>query len=389
MIKILYVFFLILSCNDIKRPPIASLFLSTLFVSGSNSEKIGVISSDFSSSGKFSLINTDTNLSVDTFTNIHSDASGKFLDGKIFILNRLNRDNILVLNPQNAYLPVIEFSVGRGANPYDIVLVNSNKAYISLYNKNYLLVVNPSTGSEIRRIDLTPYVEETSRGAVGIDGIPESAYMYLDDFTLYLQLQRLDKNDPSGIPSPNSESKLLEIDTRSDTITNNYTLKSRNPLGKIQKIDMQGIPHLVFCAPNRLGFISALDGGIVGFNLKTKRFRDAFLLFEGEVGGDILDQQIKSESEGYAYVLDSSFNKTIIQFNPNTGKKIKTLLNFSATAGNINGLALSKSGKLYVGDGSFSKPGVSIFDTNQIDKPKTTSTPIDISLRPSQLFLVE
>jgi DNA-binding beta-propeller fold protein YncE len=66
--------------------------------------------------------------------NIHSDAVARFIDGKVFIINRLNRDSVLILNPANGFLPEAEYSVGKGNNPQDIVKVNDNKAYITLYN---------------------------------------------------------------------------------------------------------------------------------------------------------------------------------------------------------------------------------------------------------------
>lgn len=374
-------------CEDIKRPPLVALFLNTLIYSGSGSEKIGVISSDFQTSGKFNLLNPDINFSISTITNIHSDAVGKFMNGKVFILNRLNRDSVLVLNPNNAFLPEKEFSVGRGTNPHDIILVG-NKVYISLYERNYIPIYNLDSGQEISRIDLSSYSETSSAGGA-IDNLPETDYMYLEGNSIYVLLQRLDRNDPTAPLPPNSDSLLLEIDFRTDKIISSYTTPSRNPISKIRKININSEPHLVFACPNRQGLISKIDGGIVAFNLNTKKFRAGFLLSEAETGGDILDFVIKNETEGYAYSSDVKLNKTILEFNPTTGKRGITLLNFSNQGGNISGLALSNSGKLYVGDGGFSKPGVSIFDTTKSNKPRLSPAPVDIELRPSDIFVIE
>lgn len=385
-------FFLILflfvnNCNDIKRPPIASLFINSLLVIPSAGvESVGVVTSDFGTSGKFNVLNPDTQLSISTIASIHSDAVAKMIDGKVFVINRLNRDSILILNPTTGFLPESEYSVGKGNNPQDIVKVNDSKAYITLYNSRNLLVVNPYSGAFIKNIDLGGYAEATSLGSAGPDGIPEMNQMYLEGNLLYIQLQRLDRNDPSGIPSPNSDSLLLELDVNTDIIKNAYTFKSRNPTSRIQKISIASESFLTMCAPNRLGFISKLDGGIVAFSLVTKTFRGNFLFAEIDAGGDILGMQIKDENEGYASVLDSSFNKYIFQFNPTNGQKIKTILNFPASAGNISGLLLSSSGKLYAGDGSFSKPGVLIFDTTKADKPRLTPSSIDVGLRPYDIL---
>ena len=380
------VIFSFLFCNEIKRPPIESILLNSLLVvPTAGLERVGVVTSDFGTSGKFAVINPDAQLSVPTVANIHSDAVARFIDGKVFIINRLNRDSVLILNPANGFLPEAEYSVGKGNNPQDIVKVNDNKAYITLYNSRNLLVVNPYSGAFIRNIDLGAYTETTSLGIAGPDGIPEMSQMYLEGSSLYIQLQRLDRNDPSGIPTPNSDSLLLELNVNTDSVVKTYIFKSRNPTSRMQKITIGSESFLAMCVPNRLGFISKQDGGIIAFSLTTKTFRNNFLYAETDAGGDILGMQIKDENEGYASVLDVSFNKSIQQFNPSTGQRIKTILNFPASAGNIAGLLLTKSGRLYMGDGSFSTPGVVIFDTTKADKPRLTQGNIDVGLRPFDL----
>ncbi|MBP6741101.1 MAG: hypothetical protein KA146_13975, partial [Leptospiraceae bacterium] len=145
------VIFSFLFCNEIKRPPIESILLNSLLVvPTAGLERVGVVTSDFGTSGKFAVINPDAQLSVPTVANIHSDAVARFIDGKVFIINRLNRDSVLILNPANGFLPEAEYSVGKGNNPQDIVKVNDNKAYITLYNSRNLLVVNPYSGAFIR-----------------------------------------------------------------------------------------------------------------------------------------------------------------------------------------------------------------------------------------------
>ena len=345
-----------------------------------------MISTDFTT-GKFNLLNPEGNFAIPTIINIHSDAVGKFMNGKVFIVNRRNRDSILVLNPNNAFLPEKEFSVGSGTNPYDIIQVG-NKAYVSLYERNYIPIYNLDSGQEISRIDLSAYSENFSAGGT-LDNLPETSFMYLEGNSIYVLLQRLDRNDPTAPLPPNSDSMLLEIDSRTDKIISSYITPSRNCLSRIRKINFNSEPHLAFACPNRTGFISKIDGGIVAFNLNTKKFRVGFLLSETETGGDISDFVIKNETEGYAYSSDANFNQTILEFNPSTGKRIINLVNFSLSAGYITGLALSNSGKLYVGDGGFSKPGVSIFDTTKSNKPRLTPTPINIDLRPSDIFVIE
>jgi len=382
----IFILLLLINCkNDIQRPSILSLFFP---VNGVESEKLGVVSSDFSSGGRFNIIDTASLLPLPSLSNIHSDAVLRYANGKVYIINRLNRDSILVLDPSLAFFPQQEFSVEQGSNPQDITYINSSKAYISLYNRKYIIVVNPSSGVILNRIDLSAYSEASSSGSTGIDGFPEMSRMALYNSILYLQLQRLDRNHPSGFPFPGNDSYLLRIDTVSDQILGVIKTPARNPFGKMQIVNIGQDPHLIVCLPGKLGYLSELDGGIAAYNLVKGEFRESFLLLESEVGGDVLDMVLKSETEGYAYVLDNGFNKSIVRFNPSTGKKISTIATYTSSAGNISGLALSSSGKLFLGDSGLSTPGVSVYDTNQNPPVLLTPTPLSVGLKPFELEIL-
>ena len=383
----IFILLLLISCkNDIQRPSIISLFFP---VNGVESEKLGVVSSDFSSGGRFNIVDTASLLPLPSLSNIHSDAVLRYANGKVYIINRLNRDSILVLDPSLAFLPQQEFSVEQGSNPQDISYINSSKAYISLYNRKYIIVVNPSSGVILNRIDLSAYSETSSSGSTGIDGFPEMSRMALYNSILYLQLQRLDRNHPSGFPYPGEDSYLLRIDTVTDQILGVIKTPARNPFGKMQIFNIGQDPHLIVCLPGKLGYLSELDGGIGAYNLVKGEFRESFLLLESEVGGDVLDMILKSETDGYAFVLDKGFNKTVVRFNPSTGKKTSTIATYTSSAGNISGMALSSSGKLFLGDSGFSNPGVSVYDTNQNPPVLLTPTPLSVGLKPFELEILK
>lgn len=369
-------------CQDIKRPPIQTVFFPAI---APGIERAGIVSTDYGSSGRFSIINPEIFTSTQGLSNIHSDALAKYIDGKVYIVNRLNRDNIQVLNPDLGFLTELEFSTESGSNPQDFVKLNSGKAYITRYNRSTILIVNPSTGISTGQIDLSGF-NETASGLS--DNLPEMNQMYLENDRLYVQLQRLDRNDPSGYYSPNASSLLLEINTSTDKVIQSYTFQSRNPISKIQKTDLFGDSHLVMAVPNKQGFLSKIDGGVEVFNLRTKSFRAGFIYSESEAGGDILDVKIKNDTLGFAFVLDSTFNKYIQSFNPSTGKKISTIAFFPSNYGNISGLALSKNGKLYTGESTFTKPGVAIYDTDN-NNLRLNSTPIDVGLRPFDIVILE
>lgn len=365
--------------NDIQRPSILTLFFPTL----GNSEKLAVVTSDFSSGGRLSIIDTGTLIPAPTLSLIHSDAVLRYTNGRLYVINRLNRDSILVLNPSSYFTPEGEVSVGRGNNPQDIAILNG-KIYVSLYEKNYLLILNSGNFSTIGTIDLSPYVENSGLR----DELPESGRMMIYGGFLYLQVQRLDRNDASGFPSPTNDSFILKLDPLSDRVISVIKTPAANPLGKMQVFIKNSIPHLAVCLPSRLGFISRPDGGIGALNLNTDEFLGEFLYREDKAGGDILDMVIKNETEGYAFVLDAGFNKQIHKFNPSTGEKLSVLASYPSSLGNISGLALSSDGKLFLGDAGFSQPGITVYDTNSELPRKLNETPIDVGLRPFELEIL-
>ncbi len=384
---IFVIIFSIFSCkNDIQRPSIFSLFLPQ---GGSDVEKLGIISTDFSSGGRFSMIDTSSLLALPTLSYIHSDAVIRYFNQKIYIVNRLNRDSILILNPLLGYLPLQEFSMGSGSNPQDIAVVNDSKAYVSLYNRNYLAVVNLNTGQIYKNIDLAVYSETSSTSSSGIDGRPEMAKMIIYENILYLQLQRLDRNDISGFPSPNTDSYILKINIITDEIIGVSKTLYPNPYGKMQKITLGSENFIAVCLPARLGFISQLDGGIGALNIATGEFRTSPLYSEKDAGGDILDMVIKSDTEGFVYVLDSFFNKSIQRFNPSTGEKTGTLATYSSNLGNISGLALSQTGKLFLGSAEYNNPGITVFETANGELRQITPIPINVGLRPFDLEVLK
>ena len=380
-------FFILLYCkNDIQRPSILSLFLPQ---GGSDVEKLGVVSTDFSSGGRFSMIDTSSLVALPTLSYIHSDAVVRFYNQKIYIVNRLNRDSILILNPLLGYLPLQEFSMGSGSNPQDIAVVNDSKAYVSLYNRTYLAVVDLNTGQIYKKIDLAVYSETFSTSSSGIDGKPEMAKMIIYENILYLQLQRLDRNDISGFPSPNTDSYIIKINIITDEIISVIKTLYPNPFGKMQKITLGSENFIAVCLPARLGYISQLDGGIGALNIATGEFRTSPLYSEKDAGGDILDMVIKTDTEGYAYVLDSSFNKSIQRFNPSSGVKTGTLATYSSNLGNISGLVLSQSGKLFLGSADYNNPGITVFETANGELRQITASPISVGLRPFDLEILK
>ncbi|MBI3395396.1 MAG: hypothetical protein HY042_06145 [Spirochaetia bacterium] len=359
------------ACKDIPRPPVWQAVIS------GGTDRIGIVSTDFGAAGRFSTMTPD-GFPVPGFQNIHSDAVARFQDTHVYIINRLNRDNIQVLDPSLTYLTVQEFSTGGGSNPQDFIRVSDTKGYVTLFNKDSLLIVNPLTGLPSGQISLAAWADA--------DGLPEMSGMHLEGNLLYVALERLDRSQSFLPPAP-GPAVLIEINVLTDSVTGAFSFQGQNPFGKLRRVILGGQPHIVVPSAGRLGFISALDGGVEAFNLVTRSFRPGYLFSEAAAGGDIVDAAVKNDTEGYAVVLDAAFNKSVQKFNPQNGQLLSVLARYPSTAGTVAGLLLTPNGYLYAGDASFANPGIRIYDTNRGDLPLTPA-PINVGLRPFDIIQI-
>ncbi|RHX87149.1 YncE family protein [Leptospira stimsonii] len=375
------VFYLLnVSCQDLQRPSFLSLLLTQ-----SLPGNIGVVTTDFGGSGRFKVINPSLLYSYPGLIPIHSDALARFGLGKVYVLNLLNRDSIQVLDPNFGFVTVSELALGFKVNPADIEFAGPSKAYVTLYGSNRLLILDPSLMAITGSIDLGGYSETFSSGGTP-DGLPEMSGMKIVGDSLFVCLQRLDRNDPSGYFPPNTTSLLLEIYIATDTVIGTYTFPASNPVNKPQLLDLFGEPHLVFATPGRMGFLSQIDGGVSAFRLGTRSFLTRLLFSESVAGGDIVNVQVKSDTVGYASVLDSSFTKSLKVFNPSTGETTATLLRIpSSYDASLSSILLASDKILYVGNTQFQQPGVTMFDTERGDALLTPS-PISVDLQPYDII---
>ena len=145
---------------------ISILAVSFLLLANSSSAQsdLFVITTDFST-GSTAFLAADAAEAEVNLLGIHSDAVGHYHDGRVYIVNRLGQDNILVLDAMDLRTPLTQFSVGNGANPHDIEIVAPDKAYVTRYDAASLLIVNPQDGAELGEIDLSAFADA--------DGLPE------------------------------------------------------------------------------------------------------------------------------------------------------------------------------------------------------------------------
>jgi hypothetical protein len=353
--------------------------------------------------GHFATINLEDQSVKIYDVALNSDAVAKTISDKIYVVNRLGQDNITIFSPPNFSTPLIQFSTGNGSNPHDIVLSSSDKAYITLFEKNYLLVVNPNTGEELKKIDISSFADS--------DGIPEADQMVIVNGILYVTLQKLDR---FNYYQPAGKGQILMIDTVSDTILGSVPLTGQNPYD----INYQNSMNKLIVS--EVGsFYDAQDGGIETIDLSgclswydvinkydsyvggqtvwsevitcyieyTTHGISGFILSEKDLGGNITDFVMKPlSSQGYIIVTDSSYNTSIVSFDLEQAVKLKDILIGKDFI--YSGIALGNE-KLLVGERpnlEFSNPtGVRIIST--LNDEEITTKPINTGLPPLSITI--
>ncbi|MBD3178870.1 MAG: T9SS type A sorting domain-containing protein [Candidatus Latescibacteria bacterium] len=335
------------------------------------SDEYAFITTTDYTTGSSSVIYIDESYSRETDLEVvGSDAISRWYGGLLYVVNRSGGDNIQILDPENDFSTTDQFSVGNGSNPQDIAFISATKAYVSRYDSNDLWIVNPSTGAHTGTIDLSSMADS--------DGLCEMAWMFMMDSTLFISIQRIDRDNywlPAGT------SYLAVVDCDADTLmdtdpgapgTQPITLTYSNPFSPIQYNRFDGMLYL-----SCVGYFGASDGGVVVIDPATLSVTGT-MITESEAGGDINDLEIYSPERGYAIVTNPSFNTDLVSFNPSTGLKGGTL--YSPGDYVLNAIEISPAGELFLADQTATNPGIRIYSA--CDGEEITGDPIDTGLPP-------
>ena len=148
---------------------------------------------DFSS-GTYSIVDLDSLEVLTDILPVAPDALASCEAGRPWIIERLGHDTLTAVSSETPFGVDVQHSVGNGANPQSMVLMDDGDALIALLDRDYLLRMDPATGEETGRIDLA--------WAADADGLPEAVLMVRAGDLVVVALQRLDREtamwDPSG-----------------------------------------------------------------------------------------------------------------------------------------------------------------------------------------------
>ena len=355
---------------------ISVLAVSVLLLANSSSAQsdLFVITTDFSTGSTAFLAANAAEAEVNLL-GIHSDAVGHYHDGRVYIVNRLGQDNILVLDAMDLRAPLTQFSVGNGANPHDIEIVAPDKAYVTRYDTASLLIVNPQNGAELGEIDLSAFADA--------DGLPEVSQIVRVGGRLYLSCQRLDRNGGWG---PVDVSYLIVVDLATDTLIDvdpdaegmqGIALSAANP-NSMAVVGEQIAVGVVVGFGDRAGGVEIVDTA-------TNRSLGLVVSEEG-LGGDITSMVLVDQNRGYAVVADENFANSVRSFELSSGAVGAPLENISG--GFIPSLAVDGDRLIVADRGSFSDPASAGLKFYDAATGAFLSGPIDTGLPPQAIVVL-
>ena len=328
------------------------------------------------SSGSFSSLDLSTNTATNDHLTIHSDAVVRTYRDKVYIINRLGQDNVLVLDQSDLKTPLTQYSTGNGSNPHDMAFVSEEKAYISRYGQTQLLIVNPVTGDLLGEVELSVFADA--------DGLPEISQLALYGNHLFAACQRLDR-DNGWVPT--DVSVIAVVDVLTDQVVDvdantagvqGIVMASKNPAGAV----LRGNKWFLSAVNT---FDDLTDGGVEVIDLENLR-SDGVVLGEGTFGGNLSSLAMVSDDEGYVVVLDASFVNVVKRFGLATQSVSAGLSGLSG--GFVPSLGVF-GGRLYVLDGgSFVDPtsaGVRVYD---VKTDQLVAGPISTGLLPASIAFV-
>lgn len=272
----------------------------------------------------------------------------------VYVVGRAGCDHIQVLDPQQGFGTLLQFSTGAGSNPQDICFVSPTRAFVTRYDHAELWEVDPSTGEHTDSIDLSPLADA--------DGLPEMMGMAIAGDRLYVGVQRLDRD---YYWTPVAPGYLAVIDLATNTLVDmepgqqgvqGFALAATNPSMLFAEDPLTGRILI-----GETGSYGTLDGGIEIFDPATEQSL-GFAITEAELGGELNQWTSVDMRLGFAITLSSSWATAVVAFDLHAGTNLGTVISSNEYA--YTHLATDPSyGELYVADASYVESGVRVFDT--------------------------
>ncbi|MCK9995023.1 MAG: hypothetical protein KAH56_01950 [Candidatus Krumholzibacteria bacterium] len=336
-----------------------------------------VLTSDYSTFGRVRSFTLDDPWSVSgDLATIPGDPTGRYHDGKVYIVGRGGASLIQIYDPEAGFTLVREFSIGASRNPQDIAFDSAGDAYVSCYDEAVLLRVDVADGAILDTFDTSMFADA--------DGLPETAWMLARGDLLYIANQKLDRNNWYA---PTGPGDLLVFDMVAETWVDMdsdatgiqpIVLTGADPYTRIEAVEL-GVGEWnlrVGC----VGSYGVNDGGIedvdpiAGVSL-------GYVVTEQELGGDI-SAFTSTGDDLHVLVSDTSFITSLRRFSPASGSV--TVLDTGNGYVHAD-LAWDGDFQLYLADRTVGASGLRVFDT--VSGTELTSGTLATGLPPFKFIL--
>jgi hypothetical protein len=311
--------------------------------------------------GSYSVYGLDSAYTMNSIEAVHSDAAVRYLGGDdIFIINRLGRDNLQIVDRHNLKT-VLQIPLPPLSNPYDVA-VKDSLIYVAYYARAEIGIYRQSDGAAAGKIDISAYADTS-------DHLPEACALAFVNGDLFALIQNLDATYKSD------NARILKIDVGSKTVKKSLVLPFGNPMGMAW--DSAGARLYVSCLGQYVNGNSSIntDGGIVAVNPSTLELTDTVAL-EKDLGGNV-NEPIYHDG-GLILTVGAGTQDKVIFLSVADGKATEIVkLGGYATGG----LALdAATSTLCVGDRNAESPRLRLFE---LGTWKEKSSPgIDLGVQP-------
>lgn len=341
---------------------------------------VATVAADFSA-GAHAVFSTEppfsgsTQLAPTPISDITVSCSNK----RFYRIERFSGENAASFNFDTPDSVVTQFSTQddtgtetQSSNPYGLISVNENKAYLLRYGSEKAWIVNPSATTQadfkIGELDLSAYSNA---------GSPNMAAGIIADDKLYIAMQRMNAEfaPQDAYVAVFDIATDEEIDTSpEDDGLKGILLPVTNP-GDIEYLEETQTLYIQGTGRYGNSFAETdpeYTGGVATIN-PADNYATALLLDDGDAEahpmGLITGMEIVSESKGYLVGYQGYMENALHAFNPGTGELLLddagaplSVADIQSTG--IGGLAHDRKGRLWVSIADSADPGLMLLDTS-------------------------
>ena len=336
---------------------------------------VQTIAADFSSSQVAYLDYAAQTVDDGFYAKTQSDYSINVYQDDVYHIGRFFIDTISKYNTNDASTEIWSYSTqddldSTTRNPYTLVSLSAEKAYLIRYGSDKIWIVNPQATDfdsfKTGEIDLASYIPENNTA-----GTPSPSAAVINDGKLFVVMQRLD--DSFG--STNSVYLAVfdtttdsEIETNADTTDSvmGIPLLGLNPLEN----SVRAFADKVYVTTRNAFSAVSVDQSLIE-TVDANNFSLSTVLSAADITDNstkyIQSTAIVSAEKGYFFANETFFGpfreeSTLYQFNPSTGEiSDETVLDIETNS--IGFIDIDAAGFLWVSVREDAAPGVEIIDT--------------------------